>query len=219
MDNDIMKTIFKELEPLPTDGKVMRLYDLIEQESQKPDDQIDMQLIEMCTNHIDLLLAEDSQDLSEKEIDRIYIKHQKQLQATTPKRTRGRSFSPYKRAMTAAAAFILICGATLIAITAARGNALDKPLLSVLQSMFSFGEPTESDTLKEDPYASYFLEGITVEEMYLTKPSGQERLTYYTKGTEEHPYYQAVFHTDGVEYVVACSDYDQLVAYMNDMLP
>ena len=204
---------------MPTEGKVMRLYDLIEQESQKPDDQIDMQLIEMCTNHIDLLLAEDSQDLSEAEIDRIYTEHRKQLQATTRKRASGRSFSLYKRAITAAAAFILICGATLIAITAARGNAMGEPLLSVLQSMLPFEESKATDILEEGPYVSYFPEDITVEEIYLAKPSAQERLTYYTKGTEDHPYYQAVVHTDGVEYVIACSDYDQLVAYMNNMLP
>ena len=219
MDNLTIKKILSELASLPADNRIERLYELIEQESRKPEDQIDMHLIEECTRQIDLCSAGDAQDLSEQEIHHIYLKHRETLQKQAPTIAKERKSGLYKRMAAAAASLLLLCCATLMTITAARESVMSGSPPDVLQTIFHPGELEDPLAPEYDPYEAYFPEGFRTEEMYLTRSSGQETLTYYTKGTEDQPYYQAVVHADGVEYVIACSDYDQLVAYMNDMVP
>jgi len=219
MDNLTMEKILSELASLPADDRIERLYELIEQESLKPENQIDMHLIEECTHQIDLCSAGNMQDLSDQEISRIYLNHRERMQKEAPCMAKKRKSGLYKRAAATAAALLLLCCATLMTIAAARGSTSGEPLVSVLQGIFDLGETEDPHIFEYDPYQTYFLEEFQMEEVYLTKSSGQEKLTYYTMGTEEQPYYQAVVHANGVEYVVACSDYDQLVAYMNDMMP
>ena len=71
MSNDTMNDILKKIEFLPDKDKIDQLYDWIAQESQKPDDQIDMQLIADCTALLDQYSAADPADVSAEEIARI----------------------------------------------------------------------------------------------------------------------------------------------------
>ena len=89
----------------------------------------------------------------------------------------------------------------------------------MLQSAFSSDQPTFIDRPIDDTpsQSSYFWEDLATEEVYLTKSSATENTVIYTQDPEYADYYRAIANTDGVEYVVSCSDYEQLVAYMNSL--
>jgi hypothetical protein len=218
--NLTIRDILKEIEGRSPAEKSERLYDLIEQECQKPDGQIDMQLIEDCTRRIEAYSADDAQNLSDKEIACIYEQHKKQFEIkTVGKRNRTR-ISAHKRAMVAAAAAILLLGcAAFTSVAAMQGIIVGDQLSHMLQSAAPSDKPTFIERpIDDDPSQSQnFWEDLATEELYLTKSSAAKDTVIYTQDPEYDDYYRAVANTDGVEYVVSCSDYEQLVAYMNNL--
>ena len=215
MSNDTMNDILKKIEFLPDKDRIDQLYDWIAQESQKPDDQIDMQLIADCTALLDQYSAADPADVSAEEIARIYETHREQIGHQRAARSpRGRHLSPHKRAIVAAAAaFVLLCSATMSSLAAIHGAQTENPGNSYPDLIVY-----DSEYAYADPYDPYFSGGVATEDVYLTKALAEDTLVFYTLEVDGQTYYQAVANTGGVEFVVESTDYNQLVAYMNELM-
>ena len=131
MNTHNMEKILKEMEHLSDKDKVTYLFGIIDQEKDKPWDQIDFQKIEECTRYIGKLTES---ELLDEMVDRIRMKNDTKIKAACRPAPKKRKL--VKRIIGIAAAIaILFCAATITVSAYAEGMNVGEYIIYVAKNL------------------------------------------------------------------------------------
>lgn len=136
-----MEGILKQMENLSDQDKVAYLFGIIDQEKDKPWDQIDFEKIEECSRHIGKLMENELPELTNERIEDIRKKNDERFKAT-------HHLAPRKRMLAkriigiAAAVAVLLCAATITVSAYSEGMSIGEYIVYVAKNLFP-GESVE----------------------------------------------------------------------------
>ena len=132
--------IIKNIENLSNKDKISHLFDIIDEEKNKPWDQIDFGKIEACSQYINELTKNDETQLSPAKIDFIKAKNDERARMAQ-NRQFNRRFSKRLAVAAAAAVIILTSFAALSVVAASQGYASAFEYVSAMaQALFNMND-------------------------------------------------------------------------------
>lgn len=151
-----MEGILKQMENLSDQDKVAYLFGIIDQEKDKPWDQIDFEKIEECSRHIGKLIESELPELTNERIEDIRKKNNERFKAAHHP-------APKKRVLAkriigiAAAVTVLLCAATITVSAYSEGMSIGEYIVYVAKNLFP-GESVEHNGItfiREDEMVIY----------------------------------------------------------------
>ena len=134
--------IIKNIENLSDKDKISHLFDIIDEEKNKPWDQIDFGKIEACSQYINELTKNDETQLSPERIEFIKAKNDERARMAQSRQVNCR-FS--KRLAVAAAAALIICSAAVTVFVAAEGFGSMEEFISYISHKLKPGESVDQN--------------------------------------------------------------------------
>lgn len=126
--------VLKQIENLSDKDKVAYLFGIIDQEKDKPWDQIDLEMIEECSRHIDRLIEHELPELTDERIEDIRKKNDARVKVTHRSAPRKRKL--VKRIIgIAAAVAILFCAATVTVSAYAENMSIGEYIVYVVKNL------------------------------------------------------------------------------------
>lgn len=148
--------ILKQMENLSDQDKVAYLFGIIDQEKDKPWDQIDFEKIEECSRHIGKLMESELPELTDERIEDIRKKNDERFKAAHHPAPKKRMLA--KRIIgIAAAVAILFCAATITVSAYSEGMSIGEYIVYVAKNLFP-GESVEHNGItfiREDEMVIY----------------------------------------------------------------
>lgn len=134
--------IIKNIEVLSDKDKISHLFDIIDEEKNKPWDQIDFGKIEACSQYINELTKNDETQLSPERIEFIKAKNDEKARMAQSRQV-NRRFP--KRLAVAAAAALIICSAAVTVFVAAEGFGSMEEFVSYISLKLKPGERADQN--------------------------------------------------------------------------
>ena len=136
-----MEGILKQMENLSDQDKVAYLFGIIDQEKDKPWDQIDFEKIEECSRHIGKLMENELPELTNERIEDIRKKNDKRFKAAHHPAPKKRMLAKRMIGIAAAVA-VLLCAATITVSAYSEGMSIGEYIVYVAKNLFP-GESVE----------------------------------------------------------------------------
>ena len=136
-----MEGILKQMENLSDQDKVAYLFGIIDQEKDKPWDQIDFEKIEECSRHIGKLMESELPELTDERIEDIRKKNDEKFKAAHHPAPKKRMLAKRMIGIVAAVA-ILFCVATITVSAYSEGMSIGEYIVYVAKNLFP-GESVE----------------------------------------------------------------------------
>ena len=134
--------IIKNIENLSDKDKISHLFDVIDEEKNKPWDQIDFGKIEACSQYINELTKNDETQLSHERIELIKARNDEKAHMAQSRQV-NRRFS--KRLAVAAAAALIICSTAVTIFAAAEGFGSVEEFISYISLKLKPGESVDQN--------------------------------------------------------------------------
>ena len=136
-----MEGILKQMENLSDQDKVAYLFGIIDQEKDKPWDQIDFEKIEECSRHIGKLMESELPELTNERIEDIRKKNDERFKAAHHPAPKKRMLAKRMIGIAAAVA-VLLCAATITVSAYSEGMSIGEYIVYVAKNLFP-GESVE----------------------------------------------------------------------------
>lgn len=149
-----MEGILKQMENLSDQDKVAYLFGIIDQEKDKPWDQIDFEKIEECSRHIGKLIESELPELTNERIEDIRKKNDERFKAAHHPAPKKRMLAKRMIGIAAAVA-VLLCAATITVSAYSEGMSIGEYIVYVAKNLFP-GESVEHNGI------TFIREGKTV---------------------------------------------------------
>ena len=137
-----INAIIKNIEVLSDKDKISHLFDIIDEEKNKPWDQIDFGKIEACSQYINELTKNDETQLSSERIEFIKARNDEKAHMAQSHQV-NRRFP--KRLAVAAAAALIICSAAVTVFVAAEGFGSMEEFVSYISLKLKPGESVDQN--------------------------------------------------------------------------
>lgn len=136
-----MEGILKQMENLSDQDKVAYLFGIIDQEKDKPWDQIDFEKIEECSRHIGKLMESELPELTDERIEDIRKKNNERFKAAHHPAPKKRMLAKRMIGIVAAVT-VLLCVATITVSAYSEGMSIGEYIVYVAKNLFP-GESVE----------------------------------------------------------------------------